>query len=133
MSDRDGARLGFEQFVAGRRGALMRTAYLLTGSHEDAEDLVQVALVKVVPRWSRITDNPEPYVRAVLARESVSRWRRRRWRELHTDRVPETSVAGPCADRVVLQQALSALAPRQRELIPDLRVDDAEGVATVAP
>ncbi|MFC6345446.1 sigma factor, partial [Nocardioides hankookensis] len=82
----------FEEYVAARRGALLRTAYLLTGTHEDAEDLVQVALVKAVPHWKRIADHPEPYVRKILARESVSRWRRRRWREVHTDRVPDTAV-----------------------------------------
>ena len=74
----------FEEYVAARRPALLRTAYLLTGSHADAEDLVQTALVKVVPHWRRIADRPEPYVRQVLARESVSRWRRRRWRVLRS-------------------------------------------------
>ncbi|GAA4720211.1 SigE family RNA polymerase sigma factor [Nocardioides conyzicola] len=107
----------FEEYVAARRGALLRTAYLLTGSHEDAEDLVQVALIKAVPHWRRIADHPEPYVRKVLARESISRWRRRRWREVPTDQVPETSVEGPAADRVELQRALGRLAPRQRAVI----------------
>jgi DNA-directed RNA polymerase specialized sigma24 family protein len=104
-----------------RRAALLRTAYLLTGTHEDAEDLVQVALVKAVPHWKRIAEHPEPYVRKVLAREAISRWRRRRWREVPTVLVPETAVAGPAAHRVVLQQALArdGLA-RLRELVPDL-------------
>ena len=117
MSAREAGRGDFEEYVAGRRGALLRTAYLLTGHREDAEDLVQVALVKVVPKWSRIADDPEPYVRKVLVHESVSRWRRRRWREVHTDRLPETAVGGPSTDRVVLQQALGRLAPRQRAVV----------------
>ncbi|WP_296601990.1 SigE family RNA polymerase sigma factor [Nocardioides sp.] len=117
MSAPDALHDSFEQYVAARRGALLRTAYLLTGSHEDAEDLVQVALVKAVPHWERIADRPEPYVRKILARESVSRWRRRRWREVHTDEVPETPVEGPSSDRVALQQALSALPPRQRAVV----------------
>lgn len=107
----------FEEYVAARRGALLRTAYLLTGQHQDAEDLVQVALLKAVPHWKRIADQPEPYVRTVLARESVSRWRRRRWREVHTDHVPETTVDGPGDDRLALRQALARLAPRQRAVI----------------
>jgi RNA polymerase sigma-70 factor (sigma-E family) len=107
----------FEEYVAARRGALLRTAYLLTGSRDDAEDLVQVALIKAVPHWKRIADRPEPYVRKILARESVSRWRRRRWREVPSDDLPETPVDGPAEDRVELQRALTRLAPRQRAVI----------------
>jgi RNA polymerase sigma-70 factor (sigma-E family) len=117
VSAPDATKEGFEQWVAARRGALLRTAYLLTGDPHGAEDLVQVALLKAVPHWRRIAANPEPYVRRILARESVHRWRRRRWREVHTDQVPETRVEGPGADRVVLQQALARLAPRQRAVI----------------
>lgn len=107
----------FEEYVAARRGALLRTAYLLTGSHDDAEDLVQTALIKAVPHWRRIADHPEPYVRTILARESVSRWRRRRWRGVHTDRVPDVAVTEPMHDRLELRQALARLAPRQRAVI----------------
>ena len=109
---------GFEEFVLARRPALLRTAYLLTGSAADAEDLVQVVLLRCVPRWKRIADRPEPYVRQVLARESISRWRARRWREQSVDRVPETAVVTAGSDeRLVLQQALVALPPRQRAVI----------------
>jgi RNA polymerase sigma-70 factor (sigma-E family) len=109
---------GFEEFVLARRPVLLRTAYLLTGSHADAEDLVQSALIKTVPQWKRIADRPEPYVRQVLARESVSRWRRRRWRETSSDVVPERAAGGPDLDqRETLRGALAALAPRQRAVI----------------
>lgn len=109
---------GFEQFVTARRAALLRTAYLLTGGHADAEDLVQVALVKSVPHWKRIAHRPEPYVRQVLARESVSRWRRRRWRETATGVLPEHAESGPDLDqREALRRALGSLAPRQRAVI----------------
>lgn len=109
---------GFEEFVLARRAALLRTAYLLTGSHADAEDLVQVALLRCVPRWKRIADRPEPYVRQVLVRESVSRWRARRWREQHVDAVPERVAVAPDVDgRLALRQALLSLAPRQRAVI----------------
>jgi RNA polymerase sigma-70 factor (sigma-E family) len=108
----------FEEFVGARRAALLRTAYLLTGNHADAEDLVQSALIKVVPKWGRIADNPEPYVRQVLARESVNRWRLRRWREVHTERLPEAAeTTVDVAGREALRVALAALAPRQRAVI----------------
>jgi RNA polymerase sigma-70 factor (sigma-E family) len=109
---------GFEEFVVARRPALLRTAYLLTASHSDAEDLVQTALIKCVPAWPRIADRPEPYVRQALARESISRWRARRWREQHVAVLPER--VGSAADvdgRLALQQALMSLPPRQRAVI----------------
>lgn len=112
------AEASFTEYVGARRAALVRTAYLLTGSAEDAEDLVQTALIKAVPKWGRIADDPEPYVRAILARESVNRWRRRRWRELHTDTVPEQHAQTVDIEgRESLRSALAALAPRQRAVI----------------
>ncbi|WP_134765884.1 SigE family RNA polymerase sigma factor [Nocardioides sp. 1609] len=111
-------RAGFEEFVRARQHALLRTAYLLTGSHADAEDLVQAALVKAVPHWRRIADHPEPYVRTILARESVSRWRRRRWREVAAAVLPDRGVPdADVAEREDLRRALLSLAPRQRAVI----------------
>lgn len=45
---------GFHDFVAARSVALARTAYLLTGDHHAAEDLVQEALSRVVLRWTSV-------------------------------------------------------------------------------
>jgi RNA polymerase sigma-70 factor (sigma-E family) len=113
----------FEEFVVTRRGALLRTAYLLTGNHHDAEDLVQSALIKVVPKWGRIKDRPEPYVRKVLARDSVSRWRGRRWREVTTDVVPEAT-HHDSTDRVELLEELRKLSPRHRAVLVLRYFDD---------
>jgi RNA polymerase sigma-70 factor (sigma-E family) len=113
-----GGRDDFEAFVAARYAALLRTAYLLTGDHHDAEDLVQQSLVKAVGAWQRIDGDPEPYVRTILVRQNVSRWRRRRWRELTTDAPPERQAVDVGADdRVTLHRALGVLAPRQRAVI----------------
>ena len=123
----------FEEFVLARRGALLRTAYLLTGDLHDAEDLVQVALAKVVPQWRRIAHRPEPYVRTVLARESVNRWRSRRWRETSHDAVPEQPASAADADeRLVLEAALATLAPRQRAVIVLRYFDDLTEKETAA-
>lgn len=108
---------GFEEYVAARRAALLRTAFLLTGQHADAEDLVQVALVKAVPRWKRIADDPDPYVRRILVHENVSRWRARRWREVHTDVLPDAVVVHDRDTTLALRDALGRLAPRQRAVI----------------
>ena len=117
MSGSEGTRAGFEEFVAARRAALLRTAYLLTGDHHEAEDLVQVALVRCVGHWAKIAADPEPYVRTVLARESVTRWRRRRWREVSVA-LPELAAAEMANDdRVTLHAALARLSPRQRAVV----------------
>ena len=114
----------FEEFVVARSGALLRSAYLLTGSHQDAEDLVQTALLKAVPRWGKVREH-EPYVRRILVHESVSRWRRRRWRETSSDLLPEQAAAGLDLDRrIILRQALGRLAPRQRAVIVLRYFDD---------
>jgi RNA polymerase sigma-70 factor (sigma-E family) len=113
-----GGREDFEAFVAARYAALLRTAYLLTGDHHDAEDLLQQTLVRAVGAWGRIDGDPEPYVRTILVRQNVSRWRVRRWRELTTDQLPERPAGGPDpGDRVLLHRALGTLAPRQRAVI----------------
>jgi RNA polymerase sigma-70 factor (sigma-E family) len=128
----------FEAFVVARRGALLRTAYLLTGDHDDAEDLVQSALIKVVPKWARIQDRPEGYVRQVLARESVNRWRGRRWREVTTDVVPEAmrqvggAGSGDGADRIALLEDLRRLSPRQRAVLVLRYFDDLTEADTAA-
>ncbi len=109
---------GFAEFVVARQSALLRTAYLLTGHAQDAEDLVQTTLVKVVPQWRRIADNPEAYVRRAMVNENVSRWRRRRWREHTTDELPEQLAHEPDrAELMAVREALRALAPRQRAVL----------------
>jgi RNA polymerase sigma-70 factor (sigma-E family) len=83
-----------------------------------AEDLLQQSLVRAVGAWKRIEGDPEPYVRTILVRQNISRWRRRRWRELPTDALPERPVSAESADeRVALHRALGVLAPRQRAVI----------------
>ena len=66
----------FREFVAARAGALFRSAYLLTGQREQAEDLLQTVLARVARRWRQIHAAPEAYARA-LYHEQVSSWRRR--------------------------------------------------------
>jgi RNA polymerase sigma-70 factor (sigma-E family) len=130
MSESDLGQATFEEFVAARRPALLRTAYLLAGSHADAEDLVQATLLRVVPHWRRIESNPEPYVRRVLARESVTRWRGRRWRERMVAGVPDTPAGPPTSDRIVLHAALGRLSPRQRAVLVLRYYDDLTEAAT---
>jgi RNA polymerase sigma-70 factor (sigma-E family) len=111
----------FEDFVAGRGQALQRFGYALTGDWALAEDLLQTALARAYPRWSRITrDDPEAYVRKIML-NTWSSWWRRRWRgEVPSAQLPEA--AGPDSyvavdSRQVLRAALAALPPRQRAVV----------------
>jgi RNA polymerase sigma-70 factor (sigma-E family) len=109
---------GFEEYVAARLPALSRTAYLLTGHHQDAEDLVQRALVKVVAVWPRIAADPDAYVRRVMYHDNVSRWRRRSRRPEHlTDVLPERPADSDATVRLALEDALSRLTPKQRTVL----------------
>jgi RNA polymerase sigma-70 factor (sigma-E family) len=109
---------GFEEYVAARLPALSRTAYLLTGHHQDAEDLVQRALVKVVAVWPRIADHPDPYVKRVMYHDNVSRWRRRGRRPEHlTDELPERLTTDDATLRLALEDALARLTPKQRTVL----------------
>lgn len=81
--------MDFDEFVAARSSALLRTAYLLTRDHALAEDLLQAALTKAWFAWSRVEGRPEPYVRKILVNTYASWWRRR-WNGEHaTDDLPE--------------------------------------------
>ena len=125
-----GSEHDFEEFVAARSGALLRTAYLLAGNHQDAEDLVQAALVKAVPKWGTVREH-EQYVRRILLHESVSRWRRRRWRETSAESLPEVPAQGLDVDtRLALRQAMAQLAPRQRAVVVLRYFDDLTEVQT---
>lgn len=109
----------FREFVTARSAALLRTAYLLTGQREAAEDLLQTSLAKAANRWSRL-DQPEAYVRKVMYHQQVNRWRLRSWgRESSTDNVPD--FACPPDDdaelRLSLAAALRRLAARQRAVV----------------
>jgi RNA polymerase sigma-70 factor (sigma-E family) len=69
----------FVRFVEASGSSLMRTARLLAGPSDDAEDLVQTALERAYRNWSRMrTDvDPEPYVRRIIINLMISRNRRR--------------------------------------------------------
>ncbi|SCG48750.1 SigE family RNA polymerase sigma factor [Micromonospora coxensis] len=100
----------FREFVEARYAELLRTAYLLTGSRDAAQDLVHDALLKVMRHWRRV-DEPIAYVRRAMVNERTSRWRRIGLRELLTSAVPDR--AGPdSADAVVARDELLAALDR---------------------
>jgi len=113
---------GFETYVVEHGARLARLAFLLTGDHQLAEDLVQTTLAKVALRWDGVVAGGHPggYVRSALVRTAIG-WRRRHWRaERPTETVPER----PGADLIPgvddhdrLRRALLELPARQRAAV----------------
>ena len=121
-------QIGFTEYVALRRDTWVRAACLLTGDPHAAEDLVQTALVRVWPRWRRISaeGDPDAYMRKVLMNVFLTSVRRRRWREVSADpqaaEIPLHHPAAPADtdlvdQRLHLQHLLAGLAPRQRAVL----------------
>jgi RNA polymerase sigma-70 factor (sigma-E family) len=112
----------FTEFVEARSASLFRTAYLVAGDHQLAQDLLQEALVKTLIAWPRLRDrdNLDAYTRRIVVTTAIS-WRRRRsFHERPSDRLPERAGVDP-ADAVVTHDAVVAalltVPPRQRAAI----------------
>lgn len=99
---------GFQEFVELRYADLLRTAFLLTGSREAAEDLVQTALLTTMRHWRTVTD-PQAYVRRAMVNQRISLWRRIGSRELLTAVPPERSTPDGTAGRADRDELLGAL------------------------
>lgn len=128
---------GFSDFVAGHTTALSRVAYLLTGDHQAAQDLLQSALTKVAYRWHKVSrfDRPDAYVRRVMYHEVVSSWRRRkRIAEYSAAEPPDLASTVDEADRaerrLLLERALAQLTPKQRAVLVIRFYEDRSEAAT---
>lgn len=112
----------FESYVAARRPSLRRTAYLLTGDWDRAEDVVQDALTNLFVHWRRASraTSIDAYARRTLVNAYLSEKRRPWRRERSTEAVPETTYAGPADasdERDSLRRALADLGPSQRAIV----------------
>ncbi|PJI94155.1 sigma-70 family RNA polymerase sigma factor [Luteimicrobium subarcticum] len=141
MSNWD-AELG--ELLAHRGRALVRYAYVLCGDRQEAEDLVQEAVVRVFSHWRRTgrrvgaerttargagatvsvdtEDNGlEAYVRRTVLNLYVDGYRRRRHFSLLVPKVARIDeVRGPASGasvRVDVALALASLAPRPRACV----------------
>jgi DNA-directed RNA polymerase specialized sigma24 family protein len=139
--------LPFEVFVAERSSPLLRTAYLLTGGHQAAGDLLQTALVGCHRHWdpTRTGEQATAVVRRELVAAHVG-WRNRmRVGDLIADSPLLAGTRGlpgfgrPAPDagpRDELGSALAQLPPRLRaalvlrygEGLPDTATADALGI-----
>ncbi len=115
----------FEEFVSRSATVLLRTAVLLVGNRETAEDLLQVAFLRTARRWRTSSEAPEAYARAVLVNLVRDQHRRATRRVREAPLVDETSSAGfeseghaeSVHDRDEVIAALRRLSVRQREVL----------------
>ncbi len=119
----------FTDFVAARWSSLLLRGYLLTGSTEAAEDLVQTSLAKAYVAWPRIRDigAAEGYVRRIMVTTYTSWWRGRKLSEHPSGDLPEDGGAhgrrfspdelAAFHDRSVLWPHLAALPKGQRAAV----------------
>ncbi|MFG3703648.1 SigE family RNA polymerase sigma factor [Micromonospora sp. NPDC047670] len=137
MAGRDPLEEEFRDFVAARSGALLRTAYLLSGDWATAEDLLQTALTKTYLAWKRLggIEAIEPYARRVMVNTSTSWWRRRWHGERPTETLPERAAVDEIEqqlDRDLLWRHLSALPARQRAVLVLRYYEDLSEAQTAA-
>ena len=110
----------FEELVHATGDRMLRTAMLLTGDRQAAEDLVQSAYAQAFARWRlvRRADHPAAYTRMILTRLFLSDRRRKRVPELPLlDGADALAPLGDPTLRVSLLEALGTLAPLDRAVL----------------
>ena len=88
---------GFEETYRDHRVALLRLAYLMSGSHHVSEDVVQTVFTTAHDRWDQI-EAPVPYLKRAVV-NLVKDGQRRRFRRANIVRLePPLSVLPPEVD-----------------------------------
>lgn len=136
-SERSSFDREFSEYFAARVHALRNTAHLLCGDWHRAEDITQLAMLRLYVAWPRLArrDALDAYARRVVVRTFLAENRRSRWRrEQLTDAPPDTvtTTDTDSAERLLLIRALSAVPPKQRAVLVlrywnDLSVDEVAG------
>ena len=134
-----GREAEFTEFVGTASARLLRAALVLLDTREEAEDALQVALLRTFRHWDRARQAPEAYSRTVLVNVCRERWR-------HRFRHPEvtglqaesgslpvvTSFAEAVDRRNVLVRVLRRLPAVQREVLVFRYLLDATVAETAA-
>jgi RNA polymerase sigma-70 factor (ECF subfamily) len=87
MRDQSASGRDLQAFFQASYSRLLGPLALIAGDHADAEDALQEAFVRLVPRWSKVSryDRPEAWVRRVALR-ILSNRRRDRARQVAASR-----------------------------------------------
>jgi len=132
-------RAGFSEYVVARRPLLYRSAWVLCGDHDQAEDLVQHVLTRLYVAWPRVSrmDSVDAYVRTMLVNANLDRLRRRREHSgLEGFDLPARDVDQ--AALLDLRKALARLAAGQRRAVVlrhlwGLSVEETAAALGIAP
>jgi RNA polymerase sigma factor (sigma-70 family) len=129
----------FTAYFQARRDVTRRTAYLLCGDWHFAEDLAQLAFLRLASNWRKVRDHGalDAHVHTILIRTYIAenkRWFRRRER-LTGDfgaAAAETTVdpIGEVGERMAMAVALRRLPPRQRAAVVARYYADLDVAAT---
>ena len=111
----------FDEWVAARGPALLRFAYLVTGSEHAAEEAVQTALARVWERWARVREanDVDQYVRRAVVNAHISAWRKlgRRESPVALVRRDERDPTEGLSRNDAVWRVCSALPSRQRAAV----------------
>jgi RNA polymerase sigma-70 factor (ECF subfamily) len=113
----------FAEFYAATFHNLTVQLYAHTGDLSEAQDVVQEAFCRALPRWSRVAtyDDPAAWVRKVAWNLATNRWRRTRRLIALTlsprDEPTEAPADALSLTRIELVRALAKLPARQRQAV----------------
>ncbi len=117
----------FTLWLSHRQNKLMRAARTICFDSQNAEDVLQEALIDVYERWEKVSkhDNPDAYVIRVMVSKHIDirrKWARRRDEKETTFDLPEEvfQIADQSEDviqRLLVQSALKSLSGMQRAVL----------------
>lgn len=109
----------FEEFFEQTTPGLVGQAYVLTGNLQEAQDIVQEAMLRAWREWPKISayEDPAGWARKVAHNLAVSRWRRLAVRSRHERAERPAQVLGPDVDHLDLVAVVSRLPAGQRRAL----------------
>jgi RNA polymerase sigma-70 factor (sigma-E family) len=110
----------FTEFASAASPRLRRTAFLLCGDWQTAEDLAQTTLAKMFVSWRRISqlEATHAYATRTLINAYLAGRRRKRAAELLLGRLPDRAVEAQAPElRIVVLDALATLPPKARAVV----------------
>lgn len=107
----------FEDFFEQEQERLLRLLWMVTGSLQEAEDIVQDAFLRVWERWPRVgaMESPTGYLHQAAMNVFRNRYRRAKLGlRKAIGAAPTVDAFGTIEDRISVSRALGTLTPRQR-------------------